>query len=370
MSVKERVARVTPRQWLAVAVASMAVVALVVWLVVAGVARAERAEAVDRYESVLGVYQSELARVKDDGRKVEGRLEDCRGFAHNSNGYVQQYLATCDTVENSIRTVLDYPDRPQAVLEDVEAATTDEIHAAAGELEEAVERVRGLGESVKVYDADIQGVIDAVQGEVREALAGEDMANATAAVARAREEISQTREGLVERSLIDDLAAKADELEAYVAEIEGRLGEIEYEEALDVRTAISGMTGELNLEAAKLATARTMNSVGGPGMWESGMRDRDQNTVTGSALGVGSEFGASRSDEPVARDSVPASQAASAPQSAPAPGDSVSRDEAIRRSYSAKPGDDLGGGWVDTSTGGNLCQQVDSDGNSWVGECP
>ena len=36
----------------------------------------------------------------------------------------------------------------------------------------------------------------------------------------------------------------------------------------------------------------------------------------------------------------------------------------------AAPSAPQGGGWVDTSTGGNLCQRVDSEGNSWVGECP
>ncbi|MGV9184661.1 hypothetical protein [Arcanobacterium canis] len=50
---------------------------------------------------------------------------------------------------------------------------------------------------------------------------------------------------------------------------------------------------------------------------------------------------------------------------------SVSREEAIKRSYTAKPGDKLGGGWIDTSTGGNFCQWGDTSGKDFkMGECP
>lgn len=53
---------------------------------------------------------------------------------------------------------------------------------------------------------------------------------------------------------------------------------------------------------------------------------------------------------------APAPQPAPKPAPAPAP--------------APAPQPPAGGGWVDTSTGGNLCQRVDSEGNSWVGECP
>ncbi|MFP7697078.1 hypothetical protein [Trueperella sp. LYQ143] len=48
----------------------------------------------------------------------------------------------------------------------------------------------------------------------------------------------------------------------------------------------------------------------------------------------------------------------------------ASREEAINKSYYSNPGDNLGGGWVDTSTGGLLCGGMDTEGNGWVYECP
>ncbi|MGV9181718.1 hypothetical protein [Arcanobacterium canis] len=41
-----------------------------------------------------------------------------------------------------------------------------------------------------------------------------------------------------------------------------------------------------------------------------------------------------------------------------------------KRSYTAKPGDKLGGGWFDTSKPGKTCGGGDTHGNDWIGERP
>ncbi|VEI13141.1 hypothetical protein [Trueperella bialowiezensis] len=363
MSITERLKSTTVGQRVAAVAVLVVVVCVAVWLVVAGQQRAARAEAIERYETTLATFSTELAQAKQDATAVQDRLPECREVAQTSAGYVQKHEATCSTVENSLGAILDYPEKPKAVIDDLEAASVDEINAAADELEDKVAHARNMQEIAKGYDADIQSVIDTVRGEYKDKHVREALDEATAAVKAARDEIAKVPAGLIEDWVISELNTKADDLEKFVSDVEARFDEIDYEEAIDTRTSLAGYTGELTTATAELSQMATANSVGGRGFAESYRRDRDQNDATSSQPSANKETAKNSSSSTRSGSNsgrkAPAAAAPAVPTRAQAP--------APAPAPAAAPNT---GGWVETGdvivenkTGEGICG--DEFGNTW-----